>query len=114
MLAAEHFPDLFANVALPKKELLEIYRSKISLHHAKEGYDYPIMRLPRTVSKLAGLSTRIYQTIYNGSLAFLTVISPTENASKHPKPPSSHGGGRNTPANDLNKLFSKMAARRFF
>jgi len=85
MLAAEYQYGLFANVALPKQELLEIHRSKISLHHAKTGYDYPIMRLPRTVSKLAGMSTRIYQIIYNGSLAFLTVISPTEDASKTPK-----------------------------
>jgi len=85
MLAAEHQQDLFANVAMPKHELLEIHRSKISLHHAKAGYDYPIMRLPRTVSKLAGLSTRTYQTICDGSLAFLTIICPTENASKTPK-----------------------------
>jgi|SRR5665647_32291 hypothetical protein len=114
MLAAERYTNLIADVTLAKNELLEIHRSKISLHHAKTGYDYPTIRLPHTFSRLAGLSTRIYQTIYDGSLAFLTVLSPTENASKHPKPPSSHGGGRNTPANDLNKLFSKKAARRFF
>ncbi|HEX7515218.1 MAG TPA: hypothetical protein VF393_06490 [archaeon] len=75
-------------------ELLEIHRSKISVHHAKAGYHYPTIQLPLTFSKLAGLSTRIYQTIYDGLLAFLKVISPTKNASKHPKPPSSHSGDR--------------------
>ncbi|MGZ7112208.1 MAG: hypothetical protein ACXVIL_11165 [Halobacteriota archaeon] len=85
MLAAEHQPGFFADVALPKDELLEVNRSKISLHRAKTGYYYPTIRLPYTFSKLAGLSIRIYQTIYDGSLAFLTVISPTKNASKTPK-----------------------------
>jgi hypothetical protein len=41
MLAAEHCPDLFANVAPSKDELLEIHRSKISLHVAKADYSYP-------------------------------------------------------------------------
>jgi hypothetical protein len=86
MLAAEHCPDLFANVG-SKEELLEIYRSKISLQRAKVGYNYPTIRLLHTFSKLAGLSMRIYQTIYDGSLAFLTVISSTENTSKRPKSP---------------------------
>jgi len=85
MLAAEHDPDFFAHATPSTHELLEINHSKISLHRAKAGYDYPTIRLPHTFSKLAGLSTRIYQTIYNGSLAFLTVISPTENASKTAK-----------------------------
>lgn len=85
MLAAEHYLDLFTDAAMLKHELYQIHRSKISLHRAKAGYDYPTIRLPHTFSKLAGLSTRIYQTTYNGSLAFLTVISPIENASKPPK-----------------------------
>jgi hypothetical protein len=38
MLAAEHCPGLFANVAPSKGELLEIHRSKISLHVAKAAY----------------------------------------------------------------------------
>jgi len=93
MLAAEHYPSAFTDgTSLPTHELSEIHCGKISLHHAKAGYDYPTIRLPHTFSRLAGLSTRIYQTIYDGSLAFLTVISPTENASKHPRPPSSHDG----------------------
>jgi hypothetical protein len=86
MLAAEHYPNALTDGAsLPTHELLEIHRSKISLHRAKVGYDYPTIRLPHTFSKLAGLSMRIYQTICDGSLAFLTVISPTENASKNAK-----------------------------
>jgi hypothetical protein len=86
MLAAKHYPDALTDGAsLLTHELLEINRSKISLHHAKAGYEYPTIRLPHTFSKLAGLSTRIYQTIYDGSLAFLMVISPTDNASKTPK-----------------------------
>jgi hypothetical protein len=53
----------------------EVHRSKISLHHAKAGYSYPTIRLPHTFSKLAGLSTRIYQTVHDGALAFLIVVS---------------------------------------
>lgn len=74
MLAAEHCPDLFANVTLPKQELLEIHSSKISLHCAKENYSYPTIRLSHTFSKLAGLPARIYQTVHEGALAFLAVI----------------------------------------
>jgi hypothetical protein len=85
MLAAEHCPGLFANVAPPKDALLEIHRSKISLHVAKAGYSYPTIRLPLTFSKLAGLPTRIYQTVHEGALAFLVVISSTENAAESPK-----------------------------
>jgi hypothetical protein len=57
MLAVEHCPDLFANVAPSKDELLEIHHSKISLHRAKTGYNYPTIRLPHTFSRLAGLPT---------------------------------------------------------
>jgi len=76
MLAAEHYQDLFANFALPRRELLEIHRSKISLHFAKAAYRYPTIRLPYTLSKLAGLPTHIYQTVHDGALAFLVVVSP--------------------------------------
>lgn len=55
--------------------LYPIHRSTISIHHAREGYDYPIIHLPHTFSKLAGLPTRIYLTVYDGALAFLVVIS---------------------------------------
>jgi hypothetical protein len=75
MLAEQHYLDLFADAALPKHELLEIHRSKISLHHAKSGYDYPSIRLPHTLIKLAGLSTKIYQTMHKGAFAFLVVVS---------------------------------------
>jgi hypothetical protein len=63
-----------------------------SLHHAKTGYDYPTIRLPHTFSKLAGLPKKIYQTIHDGALAFLVVISPTnsisENAAESPQSPA--------------------------
>jgi len=88
MLAVEHNPDLFSDVTMPKRGLLEIYRTKISLHRAKAGYDYPTIRLPHTFSKLAGLSTRVYQTVHDGALAFLVVISPTGKASQSPKSPA--------------------------
>jgi hypothetical protein len=83
MLAVNQFRDPLKDSS--ESALWEIHSSKISLHHAKTGYNYPTIRLPHTFSQLAGLSTRIYQTIYDGSLAFLTVISPTENASKTPE-----------------------------
>jgi hypothetical protein len=64
-MLAEHYRDVFARIAHPKHEMLEVHRSKISLHRAKVGYDYPMIGLPHTFSKLAGLSTRVYQTIYD-------------------------------------------------
>jgi hypothetical protein len=75
MLAAKHYPIPFAEVSLQKHELLEIHRSKISLHRAKKGYSYPTIRLPFTFLGLIGLSTRIYQTVRDGALAFLVVVS---------------------------------------
>jgi hypothetical protein len=82
MLAAKDYSNRFADVAQSKHELLEIYRSKISLHHAKEGYDYPTIRLPHTFTKLAGLSTQIYRAIHDGALAFLVVIPPSHPTSE--------------------------------
>ncbi len=82
MLAAKLFNKSVQNSCDPT--LSEIYSSTISLHHTKEGYDYPIIRLPHTLSKLAGLPTRICQTLHEGALAFLVVIggssSEPENA----------------------------------
>ena len=91
---------------ISNRQLFEIRHSKISLHHAKAGYDYPAIRLPFTFSKLAGLSTRIYQTVHDGALAFLVVVSSggattteriaeiSETPPYAPNPPSLHGGGR--------------------
>jgi hypothetical protein len=85
MLAAEQYPSLFADLALPKREPLQIHRGKISLHHAKAGYSYPTIRLPRYLAEsLAGLSTRTYQTVHDGALAFLVVVlnKPAENTAE--------------------------------
>jgi hypothetical protein len=82
MLAEQHYSELFAAAALPKNELLEIHRSKISLHHAKTGYNYPTIQLPHAFTRLVGLSTRIYQTAHEGALAFLVVISAKKNLGK--------------------------------
>jgi len=73
MPAVDQLQDPF--IDLPESALIEIYRSKISLHRAKAGYGYPTIRLPHTFSKLAGLSARIYQTVHDGALAFLVVVS---------------------------------------
>jgi len=62
--------------------LLETYRSKISLHRAKAGYSYPSIRLPHTFSLLAGLPTRIYQTLYDGALAFFVLVSSRKDPGK--------------------------------
>ena len=75
MLAADHYPGLHLDAAIPNRQLFEIHRSKISLHHAKTDYSYPTIRLPYTFSKLAGLPTRIFQTVHDGALAFLVVVS---------------------------------------
>jgi hypothetical protein len=49
MLAVDNYSDLFVEGALPKNELLEVHRSKISLHHAKAGYSYPTIEGSRIV-----------------------------------------------------------------
>lgn len=84
MLAVNNYPALSVEATLPEHELLEINRSKISLHHAKANYNYPTIRLPHTFSVLAGLPTKIYQTVHKGALAFLVVISAKENR-RNPK-----------------------------
>ncbi|MGA3200674.1 MAG: hypothetical protein ABSD89_14910 [Halobacteriota archaeon] len=66
---------------MPYPELLEVHRSKISLTHAKAGYNYPTIRLPFAFSALVGLSTRIFQTVHDGALAFLVVVSSTSKSS---------------------------------
>ena len=86
--------------------LRPIHRSTISVHHAKQGYDYPMIRLPHTLSKLIGLPTKIYQTIYDGALAFLVVVAPPREAPKmSTKLLSLHGEGR---------AFESPRAHRFF
>jgi hypothetical protein len=85
MLGADNYPDLHRNVAITNHELFEIHRSKISLHHAKADYRYPTIRLPHTFVKLAGLPTRIYQTVPEGALAFLVVVPHTKNGSESSK-----------------------------
>jgi hypothetical protein len=82
MLAAEDSPDILSDVKLPNPELWEVHRTKISLHRAKTGYSYPTIRLPHRFSALAGLPTQIYQTVHEGALAFLVVISPKGKAAK--------------------------------
>jgi len=114
MLAAEHYLELFTPMA-PKNELLEIHRSKISLHCAKADYNYPTLRLPHTFSALAGLSTKIFQTVHEGALAFLVVVLPagkdqesvkkSKNFATNSRPLSLHGEGR---------AFESPRAHRFF
>jgi hypothetical protein len=89
MLAAERY--LYHDGEMPSHELLEIRRSKISLHHAKEGYSYPTIRLPYELSQLAGLSTRIYQTVHEGALAFVVVVS-SANVSRNTSERSKNNG----------------------
>jgi hypothetical protein len=60
-----------------------IHHSTISVQHAKEGYDDPTIHLPHTLSKLAGLPTRIYKTLHDGALAFLVVIELSNSASEN-------------------------------
>jgi hypothetical protein len=99
--------------------LLEIHRSKISLHHAKTGYDYPAIRLPFTFSKLAGLPTQIYQTVHKGALAFLVVVSSSckseaserevENFATSSKPSPLHGGDRVFESHRAHLFFSRVS-----
>jgi hypothetical protein len=45
----------------------------ISIQSAKSSHPYPIIRLPREFRRLAGVAATIYETTYNGALAFLVV-----------------------------------------
>jgi hypothetical protein len=80
--------------------LHEIQRGTIREHHAKAGYDYPTIRLPFTFSGLIGRSTRIFQTVHDGALAFLVVVSPESSPKSEvtpfqvQKPSPLHGEGR--------------------
>ena len=69
-MSAGHYTDN----AVAGAEFLEIYRGKISAHHAKAGYIYPTLRLPFACSELVGRSTRIYKTMYDE--VFLVVVTP--------------------------------------
>jgi hypothetical protein len=102
MLTAEYNSNSFADVArLSNHELLEVHHSKISIHHAKAGYD-PAIRLPFTFSKLAGLPTRIYQTVHDGALAFLVVMSSTSAASE-----SRADKGKNASSGSKSSVFTR-------
>ena len=81
MLAVDQSLNELPTSRLPTSYL--IHQSMISTHHSKRGYDYPTIRLPHTFSQLAGLPTRICQTIHDGALAFLVVISRSDSASKN-------------------------------
>lgn len=82
MSATERYPEILTDIALPRHQLLEIHRSKISLDHAKNGYGYPTIKLPYTFSKLAVLLTRIYLTVHERALGFLVVMLLNEKTSK--------------------------------
>jgi hypothetical protein len=63
-------PENSADALQSRDELFEIHRSKISLHKAKSGYDYPVIQLPHALSKLVGFRAKIYQTMHEEALAF--------------------------------------------
>jgi hypothetical protein len=103
MLAADPYRN--SRICTHESEMLEIHRTVISQHHAKAGYDYPTIRLPFAFSALVGLSTRIFQTMHDGALAFLVVVSSSnkreeessmksENPTMDLRSPPLHGEGR--------------------
>jgi hypothetical protein len=76
MLTAEDSSNSFADVArLPNREHWIFATAKKLAAPRKSRYSYPTIRLPHTFSKLAGLPTRIYQTVHYEALAFLLVVS---------------------------------------
>ncbi|MGZ4865537.1 MAG: hypothetical protein ACXV5H_12210 [Halobacteriota archaeon] len=72
---------------------------------------YPIIRLPRDFRELAGSRAEIYQTSYEGSLAFLVKVvdrasEKLSTGSNNPKlPEPSHGGGRRFESGRAHRLF---------
>ncbi len=111
MLAAENYPEV-CTASPSTHELLEIHRSKISLHHAKSGYDYPSIRLPHTFTTLAGPSTRIYQTIHEGALAFLVVVSSSHKGEERRAQKSENfaTSSRNSPLHGEGRAFESPRA----
>ena len=113
MLAAEHYP--YHGVARPNHELLEVHRSKISIHHAKAGYDYPAIRLPFTLSGLAGLPTRIYQTVHDGALALLVVSSSHKGEERRAQKSENFAiSSRHSYLHGGNQAFQSLRAHLFF
>ena len=94
----------------------QIHCGMIRAHHAKTGYDYPTIRLPFTFSGLIGRSTRIVQTVYDGALAFLVVVSsessPKSEATpcQERKPSPLHGEGRRFKFGRAHRLFFQSGA----
>jgi hypothetical protein len=107
MLATATEPYFYAHHAA---QPLEVHRSKIGLTRARPGYDYPTIRLPFAFSGLIGLSTRIYQTVHDGALAFLVVVSPrTENANSTDAPRLYTAGIRSSNLLEPTSIFDSEA-----
>ncbi len=66
--------------AMQNYELLKVHHSKISLHHAKKRLQLPSDSVTLQVLTACALSTRIYQTVHEGALAFLVVVSSSDTA----------------------------------
>src|SRR5665647_562420 len=101
--------------------LREVHHSKIFAHYAKARYTYPTIHLPLAFSGLIGLSTRIYQTVHDGALAFLVVVSSasegeekslekSEKAANGTRLPYLHGEGRRFEFGRSHRLFSQSEA----
>ncbi len=48
----------------------KIFTTRISLQSSTPSYSYPVIRLPRTLKKLAGETVTVYQIEKDGALAF--------------------------------------------
>ena len=101
-MSAGHYTDN----AVAGAEFLEIYRGKISAHHAKAGYTYPTLRLPFECSELIGRSTRIYKTMYDE--VFLVVVTPELAAPKTPTASENAAESSKKQVNALRKLQSNQ------
>jgi hypothetical protein len=49
-------------------------KSKISKIHPKPNASYPLLRLPQAFNDFVGKTTRIFETDYDGKLAFIVVL----------------------------------------
>ena len=106
-MSAGHYTDN----AVVGAEFLEIYRGKISAHHAKAGYTYPTLRLPFACSELMGRSTRIYKTMYDE--VFLVVVTPEPAAPKTPTASINDAKSSKNRVNALRKLQSNQLVQMF-
>jgi len=88
MIEAEQYPDLYLILRCQTRDMRNSIVAKSLSITQKQVTITQQFAWPHRFSVLAGLPIKIYQTIHDGALAFLVVISPNEKALEIQNPPS--------------------------